>query len=238
MVRASENWYVINNYEGTVGSNSIYMSFQYYDFGEGTNIKGSYYYDEYRSPIALYGKKKSNLIELCEVESVREYEDQIIGSKAYNSNYCPFKLTDHGDVLHGVWQNKKNRFKVLLTHTGSLTKDTFSEGVKKTVEVPFWGQTDFHSFIGIYEITQHGVSVNKIKVLNKKSGKVDQIINPQLHNCNFGFFMTSIYQNLEIENNHFKVLLNCYSTGSDVSVIYRFDNRSKSYSVDGKANVQ
>jgi len=36
---AVKGWYVINNYEGTIGNSPVHFSIQYYDFGGKINIK-------------------------------------------------------------------------------------------------------------------------------------------------------------------------------------------------------
>ncbi len=238
IANADQSWYVINNYEGTIGNNPVHISIQNYDFGRGTNIEGSYYYDKYRSPIPLYGKKSSSSIELCEINNDKEYNDLIVEGKSYNPSICPFKLTDKGDVLYGVWQGKKKSLDVKLNRTISLNKYFLSESPTNLIEIPFWGQTNTHSFIGVYEKTENGVSINKVKVINKQSGAIIQVIDPQLHACNFGFYMTPIYQNIEKESDQSEVRLNCYSTSTDTSVIYRYNKINKSYVVVNKPGTK
>lgn len=222
---------MINNYTGAIGRYPIHISIQYYDTGGGGNIKGVYYYDKYRTPIPLYGRKTSDSIELCEITNAKEYNDHINEGKEYDSSLCPFKLIDGEDTLHGVWKNEKSTLDIILNRAESLTNNTITSSSDNSIEIPFWGQTKLHNFIGVYENTEDGVSVNKINVINKKSGVIEQTIDPQLHDCNFGFYMTSVYQNIESGNAQSDVWLNCYSTGKDYSVIYKYNKISKSYTV-------
>lgn len=226
---AVESWYIINNYEGKVGSSLVHVSIQYYDFGKETNVEGSYYYDKYLSPIPLYGKKIHNSIELCEVSGNKEYDANLVEGKNYNSSDCPFKLTEKGMSLRGIWKDGNKQFDVRLDNTASLTRGSLYNTSTNKIEVPFWGQTDSHSFIGVYERSDNELEINTVKVINKKTGRVDQVINPQLHNCDFGFYMTAAYQNIEKDEDPSQIRLNCYSTGSDNSVGYYFDKKSKSY---------
>jgi len=227
---ATESGYTINNYQGRIGNNPVHLSIQNYAFGPSSNIEGSYYYDKYRSPIALYGKRTATSIELCEVNNDKEYDEHLLEGKKYDSSTCPLKLTDNGAVLQGNWQNKKHTLPVSLTRTDSLTQQAFSGEAPTSIEIPFWGQTALHSFIGVYQKTEKGVSIDKVKVLNKKTGNIDQIIDPQSHDCDFGFYMTAIYQNIEKDDDQSSIILNCYSNGpADNSMFYRFDKKSQSY---------
>ncbi len=56
-----------------------------------------------------------------------------------------------------------------------------------------------------------------------------QTFNPQLHGCDFGFFMTSTYQNIESKKEHSQVRLNCHSTKSDIFSDYRYDSENHRY---------
>jgi len=66
-----------------------------------------------------------------------------------------------------------------------------------------------------------GVTINEIKVLSKDDGQVIQVINPQDNKCDFGFYMTPIYQNVERFSSS-SISLNCYSTNQDILVEYKF----------------
>jgi len=43
--------------------------------------------------------------------------------------------------------------------------------------------------------------------------------------------MTTIYRGIEDEDDKSQVWFNCYSTGGDKSVLYRFDKQAKRYRV-------
>ena len=52
------------------------------------------------------------------------------------------------------------------------------------------------------------MKINKINVISKRSGEVVQIINPQLYNCKFGFYMTYVYEHV-VPKNDTTVELQC-----------------------------
>ncbi|CCP05897.1 hypothetical protein [Erwinia amylovora] len=215
---ASESWYVVDNYTGTIGKYSVHLSIQSYDFGGDVNVEGSYYYDRHNSPIVLFGKEKAGDIILCEISSKADFERYIVSGDNYDSTKCPFRITKHDQILKGEWGNKNIKLDVVLSKVASMnTTNIKSENGE--LDVPFWGQTDKHSFIGIYKQGKDRVIINEIKVLNKNNSQVVQVINPQDKNCDFGFHMTPIYQNVE-QFSSSSISLNCYSTNSDVSVEY------------------
>ena len=233
---AHAGWYVVDSYEGHIGPYPVHLSLQKEDFGSGLNMEGSYYYDSHHAPIPLYGKMVGTTIEVCEVHNASEYEKYLVqGSRhGFATGGCAFKLTSGDNILRGTWQDPTHRYDVSLTRTASLD-DTASPGTTKgDVRVPFWGQTSTHSFVGLYQGTADGLAIHRIEVINKKTGKVDQIIDPQLYGCQFGFFTTPIYMNLESETDASSIRLNCYSKGQyDNTVEYRFDRANHSYRAIG-----
>jgi hypothetical protein len=217
---ARESWYVVDNYVGTIGKYPVHLSIQSYDFGSDVNIEGSYYYDHHNSPIVLFGKEEAGDIVLCEIVSEDDFERYIVSGDKYDATKCPFRITRHGQVLKGEWKNKNINLDVALSKVASMNKYNI-ESESGELDIPFWGDTEKHGFIGVYKQDKHRVTINKIKVLNKDNGRVIQIINPQDKKCDFGFYMTPIYQNVERLSSS-SISLNCYSTKSDVSVEYGF----------------
>lgn len=91
------------------------------------------------------------------------------------------------------------------------------------------GQTQTHSFIEIYEkALDGGIAIDKIKVLDKKDGRVIQVIDLQLYNCQFDFFMTRIFENVDNLNSSV-ISLNCYSVRGDITTHYSFNKRKNRY---------
>lgn len=216
---ASESWYVVDNYTGTIGKYPVHLSIQSYDFGSDVNVEGSYYYDYHNSPIVLFGKEKAGDIVLCEISGKENFERYIVSGDKYDATTCPFRITKYGQTLKGEWKNKNINLDVTLSKVASMDKYNITSK-NGELDVPFWGDTDKHSFIGIYKQGDDGVTINEIKVLSKDDGQVIQVINPQDNKCDFGFYMTPIYQNVERFSSS-SISLNCYSTNSDVSVEYR-----------------
>ncbi|WP_223533266.1 hypothetical protein [Pseudomonas sp. GL-RE-20] len=226
------DWYVIDNYKGSIGPYQIHISLQKYDdYGSGQNIRGSYYYDKHLASIPLYGRYSSSSIELCEIHNNREYETYLnLGrNDGFNMHSCSFKLTKNGDDLVGVWQGEKKSYEVLLKHTSSFDSERKQKITTEKIEIPFWGQTPAHGFIGIYQEDENGAYINKVNIIDKTTGEIVQTFNPQLHGCDFGFFMTTIYQNIESKKERSQVRLNCYSTKSDIFSDYRYDSENHRY---------
>jgi len=224
---ASDSWYVVKNYRGTLGKYPVHVSLQTYQFGAYVSVKGSYYYDKYHAPIALYGRETADGLVLCEVASKTDFEKYLLFGERYSLSDCPFRLVNNEQGLTGVWQNEKSTLAVSLSSTASMDQ-THIIANQGSIEIPFWGQTATHSFMGVYENSGDGLSVNHIKVLDKKQGNVIQVINPQTENCQFGFYMTAIYQNIETINDS-TVSFNCYSTKADISDEYIFNKKEGLY---------
>lgn len=228
---ASQSWYQVENYAGTLGEQSIHISLQQYDFSKASNIRGVYYYDKYRSPIALYGIKTAASFYLCEAHNKVEQEKYNESSDRVDFTRCPFQLTDENGTLKGVWKNEKRQYPVALKRTATMTPTSVQSASSAAIAIPFLGQTEKHAFIGLYEAVENNVTINKVRVIDKASGKTLQVIDPNLYGCDFGFYMTTIYRGIEDEDDKSQVWFNCYSTGGDKSVLYRFDKQTTRYRV-------
>jgi hypothetical protein len=220
--------YAVKNYQGHIGKYPVHLSLQYYDFGKSVNVEGSYYYDAHRAPIPLYGVNNTSSIALCEAVSDEIFDKYIVQGARFESSKCPFKLTRNSTGLLGEWSNERSTLKVDLEEMAGLSDEVLN-GTVKELDIPFWGQTKQHSFIGVYEAGHDGIIINKVNVVDKKNGEIIQVINPQLNECEFGSYMTSIFQNIEKDGS--QIRLNCYSTGSDVSVNYKLNTQTSRYDV-------
>jgi len=192
---ADAGWYEVTNYTGTIGSYPIHLSLQKYDhFGGDTTLMGSYYYDKHMSPIPIYGKfNGSGQAELCET---------------HTKAGCEFKLEFHGNDANGTWSSHGKKYAVTLKRVASLDDTGDHQQANGVVEIPFWGQTSQHMFVGTYESNQFGVS--SIKVVNKRTGKVIQKLESELSDCGAGVTMTIIYENVKMSvNAHGKIEIAC-----------------------------
>ena len=199
----------VKNYEGKIGDSSVHISLQEKTKKDGSAlIKGSYYYNRYRSPILLNGEYREEEIVLCEVENREKYLKLLSEGKDRNFKNCEFRLKVDEEDLTGQWKSGNTTYPIALTQTNYL--DSGGAYVEKgEIEIPFWGQTREHFFIGIYKSDGKEVDINKIKVMSKKSGEVIQVIDPQLYDCGFGFYMTYIYDHVTTENDT-TIELQCY----------------------------
>lgn len=234
---AHAGWYVVSNYEGHIGPYPVHFSLQKYSIDQEKNLLGSYFYDKYRAPIPLYGRRSETSLELCEIHTPQDYDKYIVqGVKSgLDMTHCPFKLTETGEELQGEWSNGKARYDVSLRRVASFDDSEQPAKVEGQVDIPFWGQTAMHSFVGVYQNSEAGMVVEGIKAINKKNGNVDQILKPDFQQCQFGFFMTPVYMNIENGVDNRSITLNCYSHGGgDILLEYRVDATNQHYEVVGE----
>lgn len=238
-ISAHAGWYIVHNYEGRVGNLPVHVSLQSYSFGPGQNMEGSYYYDSHRAPIPLYGMATGNTIALCEIHNAAEFDKHInVGSK-FSTDTCPFQLTRNGDHLSGRWREGSRRYDVDLKEVGMLDDTSSSANIRVELVIPFWGQTATHSFWGVYEKVGDSLIVNHIDVVNKRTGKVDQVIwtgktgqaeDEESRDCYFGFYMTPIYMNIQSDTKAESIHLSCFSNGpDDIRLFYSFDPKTRRY---------
>lgn len=226
-------WYQVKNYSGYIDKYPIHISLQYYkSFGSGLEFKGSYYYDNKLSPIPLYGKyNKDGNVALCEIHAATDFNSVLIQGTKENldTGSCQFLLTLNANGAAGEWRNNNKKLAVNLHMIGNFD-NTSSEYLQGIMEIPFWGQTQQYSFIGVYESSTSGIQINKIKVIDKQSKKIAQEFNPQ-ENCDFGFLMTPIYMNIDgfYSMNGEHVMLNCENSQGGDFVIYTFDKNQKKF---------
>jgi len=141
-------------------------------------IEGVYYYDKYNSLIALYGRQIANEIILCEASELLDLEKYTMEGERYDLNLCPFRMHKNDAILSGIWKRGDAKLDVKLTYASSIVQNKIVSD-KGYVEIPFWGQSKRHAFIGMYEAGDDGVLINKFRVIEKKSGQTIQTLNPQ-----------------------------------------------------------
>lgn len=222
---ADNTWYSIRNFEGSVGPYPIAMSIQYIDNSK-ENIMGSYFYKNRSTPIPLHGLIKDDFITMCEVSGSKDYSQEIIQGDDFYPEKCEFNLRVNGKELIGSWVKNTKKFDVKLTLMQSWDKKYLTGD---SLRIPYWGSDDDYAFFGVYKEKGGKLSVNDIEVVEKKTGDVIQHINPQSDKCEFGFYMTYVYQNIERSVNG--SYLNCYSTRGDITSDLRFNYRSKKYTI-------
>lgn len=92
------------DYEGTIGKSKVAMSLYFQEDSE--NVKGSYFYDKYRTTIQLVGKKTGSSVTLTEYDSKKKLVGTFVGQINKDDSYT------------GYWKNaktgKKTEFKLLL----------------------------------------------------------------------------------------------------------------------------
>ncbi|MDX1803767.1 MAG: hypothetical protein R3292_06770 [Alcanivorax sp.] len=230
---ALAGWYQVSNYTGHIGRQAAHLSLQYYHFGAGITVEGSYYYDHYHTPIALYGTRDPHgHLTLCEIHSHTEFS-RVIETGLQNpidTSHCPLQLQLGPRHADGRWHDGKHDLAVSLTRVGQLD-NTGPPRLTGKVAIPFWGQTDHYSFIGRYRQQQGTLALQRLRVVNKASGKVIQELNPNGHDCGFGFYMTPIYMNVASGHNHDQeeVDLHCDSRRGDRIAAYTLDRSSQTF---------
>lgn len=197
---AYAGWYNIVNYIGSIGVHPIHLSLQFYEFGSGTAVEGSYYYDKNKAPIPIYGKYDNGRLKLCEVlDKPNPNEAMVMDTDlAVKAVKCSFSLDRMENGVTGVWTNENSKYKVTLQQIAMLDDSGIKNKIEGVIEIPFWAQTKKHMFIGVYINSNSGTScMEKIKIINKSKGSVDQEIIFDTVECEAGLLMTPIYMNVE-----------------------------------------
>lgn len=166
-VQAKSDWTDIDNYQGKIGKLPIHLSLKWGKrYNDMIVIHGVYYYDKYRTPIIIRGSYQDKKIYLCEFKNLEYYEKQW---QIEDFTQCVFTLEKHvidninyQEILTGEWQNKDSRYPVKLTRHNVQNGD---------IEIPYWGDTQHHMFVGVYETGGEETEINKIKVISKKVAK-------------------------------------------------------------------
>ena len=239
-MKANAGWYRVTNYVGQIGPYPVHLSIQTNDFGSGLEVHGSYYYDKHRSPIPLYGKLIGNSASLCEIHSDDEIDKILVkGSKSgFDTTKCPLRLVFSNDEATGQWTDHRGSFDVKLKRVGSLD-DTKTGRIDGVVEIPFWGQTKNYMFIGVYQAdgaAVAGITINDVRVVNKKTGAIIQDFDVQHLDCTFGFLMTPIYMNIESVNSEKdeQILLNCYGMRYRTVIYYSLNKKTGTFEFSPK----
>lgn len=233
-------WYKVKNYSGYIDKYPIHISLQHYkDFGSGLQFVGSYYYDSQLKPIPLYGRyNKDGNVELCEIHANVDFNSVFVqGTKEkIDTDSCQFLLTLSASGAIGEWRNKNIKLAINLKMIGNIG-DANDVRISGIAEIPFWGQTQRHSFIGVYESSASGIEINKIKVLDKLFKKIVYTFDPQ-EICEFGFIMTPIYMNVDgfYSTNAEQVILNCENPQGGDFVVYTIDNNKKESILKSQSN--
>jgi len=228
---AFAGWYKVENYEGSIGPDPVHLSLQRYDgFGSGITIEGSYFHDAKQRPIALYGKADGASVSLCEISDDKELDRVLVGGSKtpVDTGGCRISLTVDGGRATGSWGPDK--LPVMLKKVASLD-DTGDWKLDGTVEIPFWAQTDTHRFAGVYTKSDAGICMTKMKVIDKKKGKVVQQIGFDDPDCHAGTLMTPIYMNVQkqADKNREIISVNFSGGGAGYSTDYAFSAKAGKY---------
>jgi len=231
--QAVAGWYRIENFEGLVGQRPVHFSIQRYDgFGSGITVKGSYFYDDERKPIALYGKANGETLELCEIANDQEFrEKMIVGSKTpIDTAGCPFAIKVDATAMTGVRNDGKAAEAVTLKKVAALD-DTSGGVITGAIQIPFWAHNANHSFSGNYEKTAFGICMTTLRVIDRITGRVNQEIRFKNEACDAGMVMTSIYQNVEtfVEDGADIVVVNFKDGGMGYSRSFKFDAITRTF---------
>ena len=195
---AFAGWYQVTNYEGTIGERYVQVSLQTYDFGSGITVEGSLVSADDDGPIALYGTTEGADLSLCMIATPEELDAVLIqgSTTPVDTTDCPFALTKSADGFEGTLTVDGDSSPVSLQLLATLD-DTGDGVVTGTVEIPFWKQTEAHSFLGTYAKTDMGICLTTLQVINRSTGAIDQELALSEDSCNAGMVMTPIYLNVE-----------------------------------------
>ncbi|MCL2523233.1 MAG: hypothetical protein FWF20_03560 [Betaproteobacteria bacterium] len=204
---ASAGWYEVKNYVGTIGSAAVHVSLQTYDHINRGNpdqwlVHGSYYYDAYRIPTPLRGKRETDgRMVLCEAVLSPSGVDFPVVPVASEERPipCPIALKFSDDGAAGEWNDGEKTLPIVLNQVGSLN-DTWLNGMPTpvhldgVVEIPMWYHTKKYLLLGIYESSADcPVSMLHLRLVNIATGRVDNDIP---FGCDAGMIKTAIYANV------------------------------------------
>lgn len=220
------SWYDVKNYEGYVGKEKIFLSMQLYEFSQNISITGTVYNKTTRLSYPIIGNKLENIINICEsrikapLGSIFNFPEE--------KNVCDIKLLVNNNQIKGVW----NGLNVDLEISNQFSNDLNIKTETHFIPIVFWGQTNNHLFEGLYYQSNGEEFIDKINIINKKNGNIDQIINLQNNEtCQFGFYTTPIYMNIENGPDQDSVILHCYSQ-DDNFIEYKYHQKSGKYILD------
>lgn len=230
--QAVAGWYEVENYEGEIAGSPISLSLQYYSFGSGITVEGSYYFLDERRPVAIYGGLQHHGVRLCEISSEAELQRIIVtGSKTpFDFAKCPLVLSLKGNRAVGRWKRGGVDHAVDLKKIASLD-DSDEPSVKGPLVIPFWAQTPTYMFAGTYENTSSGICMTKVAFINKLSGKTDHELRYGGDPCDAGMVMTPIYLNVQtwIEAGAEIISINFGDGAAGSSEDYVYDDKAKRF---------
>lgn len=222
---ASAGWYRVTNYEGLLGQTPIHLSIQQHegDGPGGLNIYGDYYRDRDMVAIPLYGTlDEQGRLTLCQTPSFDEYAKVVLKrspTPPVDTSGCAFRLTLADQSISGSFVEGKRKSDVRLKQTAYLD-DTQGLNITGTFALPFWGQTPQYLFVGVYSPKGYVV----VNVINKRSHHVIQVIHPERHGCNFGYFITLIHMNVEsFPHRPEQVILRCQGPKDGYMLQYKLN---------------
>jgi hypothetical protein len=187
------------NYEGHIGNYPIYLSIQKDEWVSDLTVMGSYYYQRHTrrmTPIPLYGRyDKRGKLSLCEIlteEQLAEFKRKL-GQKISTAG-CAFSLAFTGNAARGYWTDGKQKLAVTLNMVGDFRFSTQpGSGGSGKFNIPYWGQTARHFFVGVYDM-RSGPTVD---VIDKHSRQIIQTLKPEDDGCIVGAFLSPIYMSAE-----------------------------------------
>ncbi|SIT32295.1 hypothetical protein SAMN05421788_11179 [Filimonas lacunae] len=228
-ITAHAGWYVCYNFEGTIGKHPIHLYLQIMGIHREGNdsvvkIEGLYKYDKYNEPIALTGTlNRGNHVVLKEIVN--------------NQPNAVFDFVLSGPAVTGSWVLLKD-MKLLplqLNKTGELT-DTLNESTAASVEILQSANFKDNYMVGVYSkaASEDRVQMDQLKILNKKTNAIVQVIDFSKVETTTGNVITIIYNNVEISDDN-KDLQIWNSAGRMGSILHaHFNSATGKYQLNTK----
>lgn len=229
---ASAGWYHVETYAGAIGAFPVHLSVQNYDsFGSGITVEGSYFYDSKLSPIPLYGIRADGKLRLCEISGKEQFKKLLVeGSKLpVKTDDCAFALDIGDGVLRGQWKSAAKTYDVTLKRVGMLDNTGDDGKIEGAVEIPFWGQTAKHAFIGTYGKIDSMICLTRVAVVDKKTRGEAGALKLDNDDCTAGLLMTPIYENIEDGRKPDTITVEYARGRTGDSVDYRLDPKTGAY---------
>ena len=186
-------WYNCYSYKGQIADVNVHVYLQFREINATSKdtipVSGIYKYDNHNDPIELKGILiKGKTLELSE----------------YHNNVSTAKLNFqwHEQSLDGLWKSDKKSYKITLTKIGSLV-DTKTEGINKSTEILMASSFKDEYLIGIYykEPNDYRARLSELRILNKKTNEVKQLIAFDRNDRPVGNVSTVIFEAIRVWEN-------------------------------------
>lgn len=181
-------WYQCYTYSGQLAGSKVHLYLQLREINATSKdtipVSGVYRYDNFNNPIILEGiLVKNKSLELT------EYLDK--------TPLARLNFLWNEESLIGTWKSERKSYKIVLAKVGSLI-DTERERIIESTEILFSSSFKSEYLVGLYYKAEDDfrARMSELRVIDKKTNKVKQIIKFDKEDRPVGNVMTVIFSNV------------------------------------------